>query len=1793
MKRLIIKYPHMAQPKNDSDAAPATTEQAFTSQPAYNSANRQGRPPARERPPSNRFAPRAASASEQDVLYYGAAAPDQSAPPQFQQDQEGNQYVLYTPQIQQLQLQHQQQTPPQPVYSQPELLPAPPPASLDSRSRTPTRDAAYHDQLRVASTPKKGTRLPGIDLKIWPETVNGAANLSKPKHQKTIPDTGCTSPMCTPEFAKKHSLYVKPITTEQAAKFAVQMGNSTTSKPLGTTHLWMAVKGMEKNVRRKVFVLILKDLPEEFLIGMLELKKLGLLPLEWPDVTPKDLTPAELKTLEDSFKHPLDEDERTTNALLYAEGIAPDGEDLLEDTLDDEDDIGSIGYASARCTIPDSHFEIDTCVNQVPGYADGLDREVKQVLDDFPEVFQKKLDRNMHTAFKPARFELKKNFDPPPRAKGCRPVPQHWRGEFDKMLDSMIEQGQIAQVLPGDPISPFLSAAFLVNKPNDPTKPRMVIDYSKLKDLFIRNPFPQRDPLTIFGRLREGCRNFFVADMSSGYFQVRLEDGPNGSDVTTFVCDRGVFKFLVMPMGIHPASDVLSQQMEAIFAELFRSVDGSAAAGARLVRDLDDFLYGSPTKAEMLKDLRRFLTLCRDNGVYLNPSKFRVAVDDGKPDTSVIFAGIKVCQDGTYQVDPDRLESIRNFPKPTTKKELQRWLGLCTSLGTFAPTQLHMQLPLQRELQRVTTNGRLRWTPQIEEEFYAARETLSQPSILHPFDPKLQTAILTDVAKTVGIGIILFQYDPKLEIHAHKNFKLMGVWSVTAKPAWKDLSPLETEIVGFYQAVQKLHYYIYGAREIHGFVDHQPFPQAYHNKDMSELSPRMLKLMEELLELPFKMKYLPNKSEFIMAVDALSRAPTRPSSDLFADPLDSQFHPDNRPTNGLSHHEALLYTSNTATSEWYAEDPTLEPLFDAAEKDELYMQICNAIEESHLGFSKLKDTPATTPASEWLHKHKKQWGAMGILRNGRGQRLLWLDGQQVIPPEASRERILQIVDSVHNGPARASNLAKRSYWWPNMNEDIDFHCEMCEACPRTKDRGKKEVSIATPVPPAVGHTMGADFAEVPTKSGTKTKYLILTDYLSGYSVFFHFLAPPTTLSLSNTLGNWWHLNGWPTILACDGEGILTSAEFGKFLKNNGIAHRRSSVDHPQSNGLAEASVKTFKRLWEKCNAVDDEFYSAWSFWMDTPREPGELSPTRMWFGRPVRHPSWWSPPERDPVDTLVASQEAYIRRKETSKAYNPNNPAFSHAPSHPHLSIGTHVLVRDKDTKQYDIPAVVMAVSDTGRGARVRRTDTGAFMLRNRKGMKLDPKFLTPIIITSPTSRASTIMRRREVQSQKEHKATRVSFADRASVASFETHGWVDELGKTRRIGIGGVTPEEPIPTFHQDFDPDSFGRETQIPPPPLPEPALGEPGTGESSVGPPSADTQPSEGDTSPVPPAPPRPEDVFFPSFLTTPTDVPSDVHQALPGHGGHSDSDDALLGPDGLHPQTEAPPTHAPPPGLRAPPEDSSSDAGEGEVDTPGQASTPHQHRLQGGDDPGKRLESDSRGAPVLGDQHRLDHDEEQGRQDSQRALLPSVDHPHPPHSNSSGNVRWPPLPPQHPQVRPPSGPAAQPRPGRPGTAKPPPSFTWSSTLFRQPDPGQTPRPHKTIPPLFGTTCSSRRLPPGAGHHAARFPGVNAGNSAACRRGPRGPAPTFCSDGPAPLLQPILRGVPQPCSTSQPPSHPESNYPVETAGNSSASGEGARRELRPRASLCRPSRYTASPSGPRPARLPRRRPQPKQHQ
>ena len=52
--------------------------------------------------------------------------------------------------------------------------------------------------------------------------------------------------------------------------------------------------------------------------------------------------------------------------------------------------------------------------------------------------------------------------------------------------------------------------------------------------------------------------------------------------------------------------------------------------------------------------------------------------------------------------------------------------------------------------------------------------------------------------------------------------------------------------------------------------------------------------------------------------------------------------------------------------------------------------------------------------------------------------------------------------------------------------------------------------------------------------------------------------------------------GLPKLIASDNGHAFTSSELRLFLKENGIIHKRCALNHPNSNGLAERGVQTFK-----------------------------------------------------------------------------------------------------------------------------------------------------------------------------------------------------------------------------------------------------------------------------------------------------------------------------------------------------------------------------------------------------------------------------------------------------------------------------------------------------------------------------------------------------------------------------------------------------------------------------------------
>ena len=95
---------------------------------------------------------------------------------------------------------------------------------------------------------------------------------------------------------------------------------------------------------------------------------------------------------------------------------------------------------------------------------------------------------------------------------------------------------------------------------------------------------------------------------------------------------------------------------------------------------------------------------------------------------------------------------------------------------------------------------------------------------------------------------------------------------------------------------------------------------------MSELSQRMFKLMQELMEYPFVMKYMPGRGSLIGIVDVLSRAPYEDASTLCSDPLDLQYYCINR-DQGQVLHEAYFAARALGSDEPCPYDPSLQSMY--------------------------------------------------------------------------------------------------------------------------------------------------------------------------------------------------------------------------------------------------------------------------------------------------------------------------------------------------------------------------------------------------------------------------------------------------------------------------------------------------------------------------------------------------------------------------------------------------------------------------------------------------------------------------------------------------------------------------------------------------------------------------------------------------------------------------------------------------------------------------------------------------
>ena len=206
---------------------------------------------------------------------------------------------------------------------------------------------------------------------------------------------------------------------------------------------------------------------------------------------------------------------------------------------------------------------------------------------------------------------------------------------------------------------------------------------------------------------------------------------------TAFVTPFGTFEFNVMPFGLTNVPATFQRLMNYVLRE---------AIGKFVLVYLDDINIFSKTFEEHLEHLKWVFAKLREAGLGCREEKCEFVRE------KIQFLGHEVSAEG-LSPDPDKVESIRVYPKPITVTALRRFLGLASYYRKFIKDFSKIAAPLYYLLRK---DVMWTWGPDQKKAFNTLKNALmSSPVLTYPrFD---EPFVLHTDASNFGLGAVLSQ----------------------------------------------------------------------------------------------------------------------------------------------------------------------------------------------------------------------------------------------------------------------------------------------------------------------------------------------------------------------------------------------------------------------------------------------------------------------------------------------------------------------------------------------------------------------------------------------------------------------------------------------------------------------------------------------------------------------------------------------------------------------------------------------------------------------------------------------------------------------------------------------------------------------------------------------------------------------------------------------------------------------------------------------------------------------------
>ncbi|CAI6364555.1 unnamed protein product [Macrosiphum euphorbiae] len=181
--------------------------------------------------------------------------------------------------------------------------------------------------------------------------------------------------------------------------------------------------------------------------------------------------------------------------------------------------------------------------------------------------------------------------------------------------------------------------------------------------------------------------------------------------------------------------------------------------------------------------------------------------------------------------------------------------------------------------------------------------------------------------------------------------------------------------------------------------------------------------------------------------------------------------------------------------------------------------------------------------------------------------------------------MLKIVHEGHMGIERCKNSIRDLIFRPNINSDIKNIVENCKVCMKYRNNNSKEPLIPHDITQIPWFKLGTDLFHFDNKI-----YLLVVDYYSKFKEIAHSTSGFTSTSVIQHLKSMFARFGIPFSIVSDNGPPFSSLEFKQFMSEWDIEHITSSPHYYQSNGLAERSIQSIKKLLKKFKKVKLNIY---------------------------------------------------------------------------------------------------------------------------------------------------------------------------------------------------------------------------------------------------------------------------------------------------------------------------------------------------------------------------------------------------------------------------------------------------------------------------------------------------------------------------------------------------------------------------------------------------------------------------